>query len=52
GAVTHWQQYFGVPIAVLVDGGSEFKSQFFQLVMNEWRSKLFVTTPYRPQGNR
>ncbi|EZG42860.1 putative Pol polyprotein, partial [Gregarina niphandrodes] len=50
-AVTHWQQYFGVPIAVLVDGGSEFKSQFFQLVMNEWRSKLYVTSPYRPQGN-
>ncbi|EZG78424.1 integrase core domain protein, partial [Gregarina niphandrodes] len=46
-----WYRYFGAPLAVLVDGGTEFKGEFFDLVQKCWKCRLYVTAPSRPQGN-
>ncbi|POV99521.1 hypothetical protein PSHT_13498, partial [Puccinia striiformis] len=46
----NWVYRFGVPLTVVVDGGSEF-GQEFQNCLIEAGAKVKVTTPYYPEAN-
>jgi transposase InsO family protein len=43
---------FGIPWEIVTDGGTQFTSRLLRDLMEKYRIKHRVTTPYHPQENR
>ena len=49
--VDRWLVYYGAPLVILTDNGSNFASKFFGVITNMLGVKHVYTSAYRPSTN-
>ena len=49
--INHWIYEYGVPIAILADNGTQFRSRVLQIVATVLKLKQKFSSPYHPEGN-